>query len=73
MQLASLLLALVASPLPGAPECEALLARYARAGFTGAVVVSRGGEVVAARGFGLADGARRNDARTLFELSLIHI
>ena len=68
MQLASLLL-LAATPVPGAPECEALLARYARAGFTGAVVVARGGEIVLARGCGLADGARRNDERTLFEIA----
>ena len=54
-----------------ASECDALLARYARAGWSGAALVARDGKELLARGYGKADleGLRANDENTLFEIA----
>ena len=53
-------------------EVDALVSRYAAFGFQGTVLVTTG-DVVVARGYGMADATsgRRNDAQTLFEIASI--
>ena len=50
---------------------DARLARYAEYGFSGTVLVARGGQVVLLKGYGLADVERgvRNTAETRFEMN----
>jgi len=72
-QAAALLLTLAPITLAQgvASECDALLARYARAGWSGAALVARDGKPLLARGYGKADldGLRANDESTLFEIA----
>jgi len=58
---------------PLAAALDAHLAAHAAFGWSGSVVVSRGGEALLVRGYGLADPAsgRANDAHTLFEVASI--
>lgn len=71
LALLPLVLALAAQGKELAGECDALLARHARAGWSGAALVARDGEVVLARGYGPSDleGQRTNEATTLFEIA----
>jgi CubicO group peptidase (beta-lactamase class C family) len=71
LALLPLVLVLAAQAKELAGECDALLARHARAGWSGAALVARGGEVVLARGYGPGDlqGQRTNEATTLFEIA----
>jgi CubicO group peptidase (beta-lactamase class C family) len=67
---------LVLSQSAGAADPHALdvlLRRHAAAGFTGSVLVARGGEplVLAGHGFADFDAGRPNDADTLFEIASI--
>lgn len=72
MPLASLVLILAAPQARDlAADCDALLARYARAGWSGSVLVARDGKPLLARGYGQADAGsgRDNDEHTLFEIA----
>ena len=71
------LLALCASPLQevdaAARPFDELLLRCAGAGWSGSVLVAKGGEALLAGGYGFADfqSNRPNDAHTLFEIASI--
>lgn len=57
----------------GAKDLDALMRRFAANGWSGSVLVSKGGKEVLAGGYGFADfeSERANDADTLFEIASI--